>query len=531
MDKVLTLSELSEGVGGQCPPEPPVWQRLRDSAVTYSNKLAVASLHQPATLYSISITSASNGCLRWSYAELGIALERLTAGLERLGVKRREAIVTFLPNGIEFVLAFWAAHRLGCPFVPLNHRTLMNAAEAAHMLRVVGPSNIIVQDSQVAARFDELFQDESSVQTKIVVSGSQLRASWTTFQSLIQTVAAGPSINGTQGDKSDDTIITVLFTSGTTSLPKGVPHTNRSLNAFCQNLSLGGRTEPSIFCSVLPNNHAMGYFFTLHFMMNGAAVVYPSPSFDANAMVKCLESEKVTHTALVPTALYALLETLKTRGAPLNSSLVDVCLAGSSVTPDNMRQAVYELRSYGVSTGLGMTEGSPIWTSPTKDPEELVAGALTIVGSASPGALVRICKPESRTVVPRGEQGEVHQAGPGLVKAYLGAADGEGQFYTDEEDRLWFVTGDQGVMHPDGRVSITGRYKDMIIRGAENIAPAAIEAVVNNFSGLQVRLERSRLKFCPAYCLSSLGSSSWCSGRNCRRSSRGHCARSYAKKC
>jgi acyl-CoA synthetase (AMP-forming)/AMP-acid ligase II len=87
-------------------------------------------------------------------------------------------------------------------------------------------------------------------------------------------------------------IVSILFTSGTTSLSKGVPHTDKSLNAFCQNLKLGGRTEKSKFCNVLPNNHAMGYFYTLHLMMHGASIIIPSWNFDAPAMVQALEMKR-----------------------------------------------------------------------------------------------------------------------------------------------------------------------------------------------------------------------------------------------
>ena len=277
-------------------------------------------------------------------------------------------------------------------------------------------------------------------------------------------------------------MIAILFTSGTTSLPKGAPHTDTTLNSFCENLSLGGSSEKDDFCSVLPNNHAMGYFYTLHFMMHGAAIVYPSPSFDAVAMAKALEEEQRTHTALVPTSLHALLETLKARGNSSKSSLVDVCLSGSSVTPDNIRQAVVDLGSKGISTGFGMTEGSPIWSAPVQNPEDLVSGDLTIAGPPAPGARIRFCNPESRAPIPRGQRGEIHQTGPGLVKAYLGIGVGKDQFYVGDDGRTWFVTGDQGVMLP-----ITGRYKDMINRGGENIAPASIETILSRVCGIEVR--------------------------------------------
>lgn len=490
-------SEPSEANGGTCPVEPSVWQRLHAAASHHSGRIAIASLHQPSALYNIDVSSAGKDHLRWTYAELQTAVDRLAISLEGLGAKRGKAIATFLFNGVEFILAFWAAHKLGCPFVPINPRTLVKAEEAAYMLQIAEVSIVIVQDDQTAALFDALPKVKDPMMAKVIISDSPRDPSWVTLASRIVENDTNASDSNITANRPQNETVTVLFTSGTTSLPKGVPHTDTTLNAFCENLSLGGRSETSIFCSVLPNNHAMGYFYTLHFMMHGAAIVYPSPSFDANAMVTALEIEKSTHTALVPTTLHALLETLKARGNPLQSSLLDVCLAGSSITPDNMRQAIYELHSRGVSTGFGMTEGSPIWTAPQQDPEDLINGNLTIAGRPSPGAHIRICGPGSRIPVPKGERGELHQTGPGLVTAYLGTGIDSDQFYSGEDGRIWFVTGDEGVMLPDGRVSITGRYKDMIIRGGENIAPAAIETVLNKYCGIQVCFKKTNV-FLPA---------------------------------
>lgn len=510
------ISKLSEAYGGPCPVEPPVWQRLHNTALARSNRLAIASIHQPPELYSIDAKFSSKAHLRWTYAELSVAVDRLATSLEGIGAERGKAVATFLYNGVEFILVFWAAHKLGCPLVPINPRTLINADEAAHMLRVAGVSIVIVQDDQTAAKFDALPRDVDLIQMKIVISDGPLDPSWVAFASLMQTSSRISSIKDSTSEHPENEIVTVLFTSGTTSLPKGVPHTNTTLNTFCENLSLGGRSETSILCSVLPNNHAMGYFYVLHFMMHGGCIVYPSASFDANAMLKALESEKSTHTAMVPTTLRALLEALKARGTPLGSSLVDVCLSGMSVTPDNIRQAISELGSRGISSGFGMTEGSPIWTAPKQDPEDLINGDLTIAGPPSPGAHIRICGPNSRTPVPRGQSGEIHQSGPGTIKAYLGGV-GSDQFYADEDARVWFITGDQGVMLPDGRVSITGRYKEMIIRGGEGIAPAAIENVLNKFCGVQVCLGMSSNSSLCQQLLNSTDSSCWCPRFNCRR--------------
>ncbi|KAL9013369.1 MAG: hypothetical protein Q9173_001941 [Seirophora scorigena] len=475
--------ERSEAEGIPCPTHPPVWHRLRSSAVSYSKRLALASLHQPPTLYGIAADSTHPDYLRWTYNHLNIAVNTLARELQKLGAKPGQPVSTFLYNGAEFVMAFWAAHKLGCPFVPINPRTLVNTEEAAHMLRLAGISIVLVQDSHVAAKFDAVPKKSELLQAKIVIAETAPDPSWVTFASLMSEVDSSQVIDRNTIGKG---IVAILFTSGTTSLPKGVPHTDTTLNTFCENLSLGGRFEESAFASVLPNNHAMGYFYTLHFMMHGAAVVYPGPTFDATAMVKALRKENCTHTALVPTTLHALLETIKDQDNPLESSLVDVCLSGGSVSPENLRQAVVELGSKGVSTGFGMTEGSPLWSAPAQNPEDLMSGDLTIAGPPAPGARIRICDPESRIPIPRGERGEIHQSGPGLVTAYIGTRLGEEQFYVDDEGSTWKAKKYQAqvVGAPD---AIAGEVPVVVLRSlGDNSVKTLQQAVLQHMGATYV---------------------------------------------
>ncbi|KAF5008034.1 hypothetical protein FDECE_5655, partial [Fusarium decemcellulare] len=126
--------QLSEAVGDPCPTEPAVWQRLLHSASKYPNRLAVASLHQPQGLYRIPTGSSKSDYLRWSYADLKVAVDRFASSLWHLGARPGTALATFLNNRAEFVIAYWAAHKLGCPLVPINPRTLINRDEAEHML-------------------------------------------------------------------------------------------------------------------------------------------------------------------------------------------------------------------------------------------------------------------------------------------------------------------------------------------------------------------------------------------------------------
>lgn len=469
----MSSATLSEASGRPLPAgQSSVWDSLQTSALTWKDRVALVCFHQKADLYEIDL-DCSAPYLRWTYENLVIAVERFAGNLVDLGVQPGQSIATFLPNGVEFVITFWAAHKLGCTFVPVNPKTLSNTAETLHILNVANVSAIMVQEASMAAHIDLL---SLKLTTRVVVSNRV--HGWLSFSELLKPL----NVKLTDiGEKSET--VTILFTSGTTSLPKGCPHTNETLNASMANLSLGGMSEKDIFCSVLPNNHVMGYFFCLYFFCHGGAVVFPSAKFDAKSMLQALAKESCTHACLVPTALRALLQALALQSIKPGFSLIDVCLAGSPITPENLRQVIHELGSRGVSIGYGMTEGSPVWASRAEDPETLLRGDATLVGTPSPGATIKICAPKSRHPLPRAQQGEVHQAGPGLIYEYVGLKSAD--FY-EADGRRWFVTGDQAIMFDDGLVSITGRYKDMIIRGGENIAPSSIEVILNKFEGLQV---------------------------------------------
>ncbi|KJZ75148.1 hypothetical protein HIM_05342 [Hirsutella minnesotensis 3608] len=491
--------QFSEALGGPCPARPSIWKRLEESAAKFPNRLAVASLHQAPDLYCVARAGdLDRTYLRWSYAQLDAAVNRFAIGLRRLGLTRGDTLATYLTNSVEFVISFWAAHRLGCTFAPNSPQSLRNDLESHHVLDVLPPAMVIVDKFDSAVRFDKVSHRAASTLKKILASNASTDSlsSWISFATLLTSdnnrpiqINGAKSRDGKRFDESEnDECVTVLFTSGTTSVPKGAPHTDKTLNAFCENLSLGGVSEENVLCSVSPNNHAFGYFPILHFMMNGGAIVYPSPTFDAETMLEALQLEGVTHTALVPATLPALAEALRARDDQLDSSLVDVCLVGSPVTADNLRFVMDKLRSKAASTGFSMTEGSPVWTAPVTNSEELIHTTGTFSGRPSPGASVKICAQNSREPLPLGQPGELHQAGPGLIRSYLGSCADNDQFYFDATGRRWFITGDQAVMHPDGRVSITGRYKDIINRGGEKIAPAAMEAIIQSACGLEVQV-------------------------------------------
>jgi acyl-CoA synthetase (AMP-forming)/AMP-acid ligase II len=474
-------TELSEAFGGNWPDVPsPVWQRLAKAAQQYPDKLALACLHQSPELYGIQSSDYTAGAkakhLQWSYSQLSSAAALLAAGLQAKGLSSGSSIVTILKNGAEFPMALWAAHSLACPFVPLNLRTLANAVETRHLLTVANVAAVVVESPESAITFDSIYRVGERKLIKIVAGDKQVEG-WTTIADLLEigrradpkdSIVARPdsamgsesgsaeSGSESESESEPSRTVTILYTSGTTSLPKGCPHTNLTLNAFMKNLSLGGVSSDDIFCAFLPNNHAMGYFYVLHYFCNGSAVVYPSGTYDPAATAEALTVHNCTRTVHVSTALHSLIEWIEPQNIKF-PSLRDVSLAGSSITPQMMRSVIHKLGSRGVSIGFGMTEGSPIWSAPVSDPEKLIKGDDVVCGTAVPGVHVKICAPDSTKPLPRGEPGEIHQSGPGVIASYIGKSVGSDSFYT-ENGRTWFKSGDRGVMWADGGVSIVGRY-------------------------------------------------------------------------
>lgn len=186
--------------------------------------------------------------------------------------------------------------------------------------------------------------------------------------------------------------------------------------------------------------------------------------------------EQCTHATVVPTMLHALIGIKAAQGQKLNH-LKHVIFGGSLLTPAVLKSCVEELGANAVENAYGMTEGTIISTGRQTNPMAMVKGDDVSVGSVLTGTGIKCCLPDEITPVSRGTPGEIHFHSKSLGYAnYIGMESDD--FYNDAQGRRWFKTGDQGFIDHDGRIFLVGRYKDMIIRGGENISPAAIEFAI-----------------------------------------------------
>ncbi|KAK3682370.1 hypothetical protein B0T22DRAFT_386771 [Podospora appendiculata] len=458
---------------------PASWQRFLDSVSLYPDNAALVSMHQSSSLFSIpslpslitngdseshqlpedEVEAESKRYLRWSYRSLKSGIERLAISLQALGIEAGMVMVTFLPNGAEYVLTKMAAHMMGCIFAPLNPASLVNEDEVNHLL----PIKVVVEDLGAEPepppadwqRFDHLMTYQSSETGSI----SPLTA-WT-----------------------DETL---LCTSGTTSLPKVcVITTQQASYTMRTQLKQQGFSSEDVVVCVAPNNHVAGIESMMCALVCGGTVVFPSARFDADAFARAANLECATYTFLVPTMVVAISRQLNFEKERRRiASLRSVSLGGSPVTRHVLQLCVDMLGSPAACPVFGSTEGAFVRTGDRGIQELIEASgsremdvAVPVGLGAVPGQALKVCDPgDNSKILPIGGVGELHMSSLGVCSGYVD--DWKNPRFYHEEGRNWYNTGDQACFDGEGHIYVLGRYKDMIIRGGENIAPAAIEAVL-----------------------------------------------------
>ncbi|RAK76333.1 acetyl-CoA synthetase-like protein [Aspergillus fijiensis CBS 313.89] len=519
-------------------PFPSLDQQFRQNVREHPDTLALVCPHQPASLYTVQDEASSTTPqkptaegLRWTYAQLDEKIERFATNLRRRGVGRGSLMVLFATNTAEYVVATWAAYRIGCVHVPLSPRCLGHEREAVHMLETaVGacqPDSVVVVAAAAAAGLERVAGLVRGLQLQVecclvAISGGEVgvRDGWVGFEELMHvTNPGGKDVQLAEEERdedededrrsdvsqlsddgsrlSDDSLeqphrqqqeSSIFFTSGTTSLPKGC---FVQASAFPTTVARAWRSSPNRpmlpgdrVAVVLPNNHAFGYMFLMAAFLNAATIVFPGEAFAPERLIETIRQERCTHTALVPTMLHALSGVAVAPAQKLHS-LKRVVLAGAPPTEEVLRICLSHLGAQAVENFYGMTEGIVVSTDAAESVDKVISGRDVSIGRPLPGAKVRICAKGSRVPVALGAVGEVHFSGPSLIDGYIGNRDDE-KFYTGEDGRRWFCTGDKAVVGQDGRLYLVGRYNDTIIRGGENIEPSAIEAVLGQTAEFHV---------------------------------------------
>ena len=466
------------------------------AAHQHPDRLALISLYQSNDLlpsvHDSCQTSNSNE-LRWTYAQLFNGASCLATSLYTQGVRVGDTIAVFLGNSAETALLLWAAARLRARFVPLDPRSLSRPLEVKHFFTTLQPRVIVVRDEASAQIMHNSVSKQIHRAIKIMTCHSQTTPplpSWQIFadlvvsskHALLQLLCAEQHMGCLGND-----IGLVIFTSGTTNLPKACPHTYRNIWYETHTIIHFRQASYShVLLQHLPISHVFGVMNLIAFWRVGAAVILPSATFDAKASLDALKKEEITQMPSVPSMIQALSDTLPEQGVHFKA-LGNIHLGGTVISPDILAQCTEpsKLAARSVSIGFGLSEGMSMFAWM---PGETVSAERNCasVGKIAPAGLAKICAFDSRQVVQLGEAGELHIGGDMVIRGYLNLDNDS--FYQDDEGVQWFVTGDQAKIVDSGAVYILGRYKDIIIRAGENLSPSAIESCLETFPGVLVSL-------------------------------------------
>ena len=423
------------------------------------NRMATTHAHREA------LADRSTG-RRWSYAELHLDVLALAHGLLRLGIGKGDRIGIWAPNCPEWTILQYATAEIGAILVPINpaYRTdelgyVVN--QAGIRLLVAAPS---FRTSDYAAMIEDVRPDCPDLR-RVVLLGS---ADW---HALPDRAGDPRALAARQALLSPDDPINIQYTSGTTGHPKGatLSHHNILNNAHMIGEILG-YTELDRICVPVPLFHTFGMVIgNLGATTHGACLVYPAPAFDPMATLAAVAEEHCTSLYGVPAMFIAIL------GAPGFdaydlSSLRTGILAGSPCPVEIMKQVVDRMGMTEVTIAYGMTETSPV--SAQTQADDTLDRRVSTVGRVHPHVEIKIVDPETGVIVPRGVPGELCTRGYSVM---LGYWQEPGKTAEAIDAARWMHTGDLATMDADGYINITGRLKDMVIRGGENVSPREIE--------------------------------------------------------
>jgi fatty-acyl-CoA synthase len=445
--------------------ETTIGEALTLAARRWGKELALVSRHQT---------------LRWTWAALDGEVDRVAAGLLDRGVVKGERVGIWAPNCAEWTVIQYATARIGAILVTIN--PAYRASEVAYALNKVGCSVVICAPSFKSSDYIGILRElgpENLPHLRLMVSlGDTVHDGFLPWNGLRAEPDAGRLARAAaQLDRHDP--INIQFTSGTTGSPKGATLTHHNIlnNGYFTGRSVK-YTPADRICIPVPLYHCFGMVMgNFAALTSGAAMIYPGEAFDPRLALEAVEAEGCTSLYGVPTMFIAILNHPDLDQYDV-STLRTGIMAGSPCPTSTMLQVIDKLNMREVTIAYGMTETSPITTqTATDDP---LAERTQTVGRVHPHAQAKIIGAEGRTL-PLGEQGEYCARGYCVMPGYWADPERTAEAIDAEG---WMHSGDLATMDAEGYVRITGRIKDMIIRGGENIYPREIEEFLMRHQGI-----------------------------------------------
>lgn len=424
--------------------------------------------------------------LRWSYKEFNDECRIVAKGLMKLGIDKGDHLAIWATNTPEWLTAQFATAKMGAILVTVN--TNYRTTELEYLLRQSDSKTIILMESYRDASYIDMLNEicpelkeakPGSLNSKrlpmlknVIVLGDNHYPgtySWKDIKKIGEDISDHELDERLYSLDSSD-VINMQYTSGTTGFPKGVmlTHSNIVNNGYnianCMRL-----TKEDRLCIPVPFFHCFGCVLGTMACVSVGATMVPIQEFHPKQVLQTVQDEKCTGLHGVPTMFITELNQPDFDQYDL-SSLRTGIMAGSNCPIEVMKGVIYRMGASEITIAYGQTESSPVITQTrTNDPIEL---RVETVGRALPNVEVKIVDPSTNLVVRNGEQGELCTRGYHVMKGYYKNPEATKEVI-DEEG--WLHTGDLAVMDEQGYCRITGRLKDMIIRGGENIYPREIE--------------------------------------------------------
>ncbi|MBE6915422.1 MAG: AMP-dependent synthetase [Ruminococcaceae bacterium] len=421
-----------------------------------------------------------------TYEQFRQDVDECAAALISLGVKAGDHVAVWATNIPEWFITFWATTKIGAVLVTVN--TAYKIHEIEYLLKQSDTHTLVMIEYCKDINYKEIIQ-ELCPELESLKPGEPLYSKKLPF--LRNVVTAGFSMDGcltweemlarselvpreevrrrASLVKPDD-VCNMQYTSGTTGFPKGVMLTHR--NIVNNGKTIGDRMDLSTADRMMiqvPMFHCFGMVLSMTSMMTHGGTLCPIPYFSPKSSLSCVHNEKITCFNGVPTMFIAMFnhpDFAKTDFSYMRTGI----MAGANCPADLMRRASVEMNMREIISVYGQTEASPGCTM--GEVNEDLDHRVETVGSAFPGVECKIIDPETGDELPDGESGEFVARGFNIMKGYYKMPEATAQAIDADG---WLHSGDICMRTPDGYYKVTGRLKDMIIRGGENLYPREIE--------------------------------------------------------